>query len=147
MDPRTSMCCLQKIIIQFPTSQHCSNGEEAFPQKKSISLGGIPTVPQLHALYTVNHRKSWEENVWNKTWAMKHQFKFLSTALLETMKMENKLWTIVIKPVKWATKSMAPKRRELYCLSLEWKCYQTSAKAKLLIREDGVPNVFHVTSS
>lgn len=78
---------------------------------------------------------------------MKHQFKFLSTALLETVKMENKLSTIVIKPVKWATKSVAPKCRELYCIPLKWKCYQTSAKAKLLIREDAVPNVFHVASS
>lgn len=78
---------------------------------------------------------------------MKHQSKFLSTALLETIRMENKLFTIAIKPVKWATKSMAPKHHKLYCFPLERGCYQTSAKAKLLIREDAVPNVFHVASS
>lgn len=51
------------MIIHFPTSQYCPKGEEAMPQKKSIFLGEVPTVPQLHALYRVSLRKSWEENI------------------------------------------------------------------------------------
>lgn len=58
-----------------------------------------------------------------------------------TIKIENKLSMIASKPVQRATKSMALKCCELYCLYLGWKCHQTSAKTKSLGREDAVPIV------